>query len=88
METQKRQECRCSYLVVIFCNTHLQELEPFPEPLRPAQVDAALPDRAEAEADGEEAALVEERHRGDRAKLHLQQPGHGGLEIIILNVAP
>ena len=75
------------FIVVIFSNTHLQQLEPFPEPLRPAQVDAALPDRAEAEADGEEAALVEERHRGDRTQLHLQQPGHGGLEIIF-SVAP
>ena len=73
--------------IVVFSNTHLQELEPVPEPLCPAQVDAALPDRAEAEADGEEAALVQERHRGDGAQLHLQQPGHGELEII-LSVAP
>ena len=75
------------FIVVKFSNTHLQELEPVPEPLSPAQVDAALPDGAEAEADGEEAALVQERHRGDGAQLHLQQPGHGELEIT-LSVAP
>ena len=44
------------------------------------EIDPALPDAAEGEADGEEASLVQQRHRGDGAQLHLQSVKNISLE--------
>ena len=75
-----------SYSLTNMTDLHidLEEREPLPEPLRPPEIDPPLPDGAQREADGEEASLVQQRHRGDGAQLNLQSVNHISLENISL----